>query len=153
MDAGPGVIRYSVGQTGKLWDPDESVPYATIRVSAPTFSTSDSDGDTPQYGYFATFTVTTTDIAPVASKDEFVPDSDDFYVQEPDRQIYGNGDQTGVLGGNGFWAERDNDLGNAPDLFPGQSATGTVTIDVPGLHGLIVYHGSDDGQVDGTWSY
>lgn len=64
MDAGPGVIRYSIGQTGRLWDPDESVPYATITVSAPTFSTSDSDGDTPQYGYFATFTVTTTDIAP-----------------------------------------------------------------------------------------
>ena len=90
---------------------------------------------------------------PVASKGEFVPDSDDFYVQEPDRQIYGNGDQTGVLGGNGFWAELDNDLGNAPDLLPGQSATGTVTIDVPSLHGLIVYNGSDDGQVDGTWSY
>ena len=153
MDAGPGVIRYSIGQTGRLWDPDESVPYATITVSAPTFSTSDSDGDTPQYGYFATFTVTTTDIAPVASQDEFVPDSDDFYVQEPDGQIYGNGDQTGVLGGNGFWAELGNDLGNAPDLLPGQSATGTVTIDVPGLHGLIVYDGSDDGQVDGSWSY
>ena len=47
----------------------------------------------------------------------------------------------------------ENDLGNAPDLLPGQSATGTVTIDVPGLHGLIVYDGSDDGQVDGSWSY
>jgi hypothetical protein len=153
MDAGPAVIRYTIGQTGRLWDPDYSCPYATITVDPPTFSTSDADGDVPQYEYFATFTVTMTDIAPAATQDEFVPDSDDFYVQEPNGQIYGNGTQTGVLGGNGFWAELDNDLGNAPDLFPGQSTTGTVTIDVPSLHGLIVYDGSDDGQVDGSWSY
>ena len=153
MDAGPTMIRYTVGQTGRLWDPIESVPYAKITVSAPTFSTSDSDGDVPQYGYFATFTVTMTDIAPPATQDEFVPDSDDFFVQEPDGEIYGNGSQNGVLGGNGFWAELNNDLGNAPDLFPGQSTTGTVTIDVPGLHGLLVYNGSDDGQDDGSWSY
>jgi hypothetical protein len=153
MDAGPAPIRYSIGQTGRLWDPDYSCPYATITVSAPTFSTSDSDGDTPQYAYFATFNVSMTDIAPVATHDEFVPDSDDFYVQEPDGRIYGNGDQTGVLGGNGFWAELNNDLGNAPNLYPGQSTSGTVTIDVPSTHGLILYNGSDDEQVDGSWSY
>jgi hypothetical protein len=155
MDVGPAytVIRYTVGQTGTLWDPAYSVPFATIKVSAPTFATSDSGGDTPQYGYFATFNVTMTDIAPAATQDELVPDSDDFYVQFADGNIYGNGDQTGVLGGNGFWAELDNDLGNAPDLLPGQSASGTVTIDVPGLHGEIVYNGGDDGKVDGSWSY
>jgi hypothetical protein len=153
MDASPTVIHYSVGQTGRLWDPSESVPLATIYVSPPTFSTSDTDGDVPQYAYFATFTVTMTDIAPAATQDDVLPDSDDFYVREPDGQIYGNGSQNGVLGGNGVWAELPNDLGYAPDLLPGQSATGTVTIDVPSLHGQLVYDGSDDGQDDGAWSY
>jgi hypothetical protein len=156
MDAGSGVIRYSVGQTGTLWDPSESVPLATIEVSAPTFSTSDASGDTPQYGYFATFTVTMTDIAPTATQDDIMPDSGDFYVGA-DGQLYGNGSQLNVLDGNGLWAALPNDLGNGPtqpdDLLPGQTTTGSVVIDVPSTHGQIVYAGSDDGQVDGSWSY
>jgi hypothetical protein len=157
MDAGTAVIHYSVGETGMLWDPTESVPYATIKVSPPTFSTSDASGDTPQYGYFATFTVTMTDIAPAATQDDIVPDSDDFYVDAPDRQLYGNGAQTNVLPGNGYSAALPDDLGNGPnqaeDLLPGQSETGTVVIDVPSLHGQLVYAGSSDGQVDGAWSF
>jgi hypothetical protein len=157
MDAGSAVIRYSVGQTGTLWDPSLSVPLATIKVSAPTFSTSDASGDTPQYGYFATFTVTMTDIAPVSTQDDIWPDSDDFYVEAPDGQIYGNGSQVNVLGGNGSSAALPDDLGNganqAADLLPGQSQTGTVVIDVPSGHGQLVYNGSDDGQVDGSWAF
>jgi hypothetical protein len=153
MDASATVIHYSVGQTGTLWDPDESVPLATIYVSPPTFSTVDADGDVPDYSYFATFTVTMTDIAPVATQDYIIPDSDDFYVRASDGQIYGNGAQDGVLGGNGLWAELPNDLGYAPNLYPGQSVSGTVTIDVPSQHGQIVYDGSDDGQDDGSWAF
>jgi hypothetical protein len=157
MDAGPGVIHYVVGQTGTLWDPTESVPLATITVWAPTFSTTDSSGDTPQYGYFATFTVTIGDIAPASTDDDIPPDSDDFYVDAPDGLMYGNGWQANLQEGNGYWAALPNDLGNGPtqpaDLFPGQTDTGTVTIDVPSEHGQLVYDGSYDGQDDGSWSF
>ncbi len=158
MDAGSGIIRYEVGQTGTLWDPYDSVPLATITVSAPTFSTSDAGGDTPQYGYFATFTVTMTDIAPASTQDDIEPDSYDFYVEVPDGQLYGNGAQADVQGGNGLWAALPNDLGNESgdsvvDLLPGQSLSGTVVIDVPSEHGQLVYAGSDDGQVDGSWAF
>ena len=158
MDAGPDLIRYAVGQSGTLWAPDESVPLATITVSPPTFSTSDASGDTPQYGYFATFTVTMTDIAPASTQDDIAPDSYDFYVEAPGGQLYGNGLQTGVQGGNGAWASLPDDLGNgtsqqATDLLPGQTLTGTVVIDVPSQHGQLVYAGSYDGQADGSWAY
>ena len=114
--------------------------------------------DTPQYGYFATFTVTMTDIAPPSTNDDIEPDSDDFYVQDGNGQLYGNGTQAEVQGGNGFWASLPNDLGNetddpVTDLYPGQSLTGTVLIDVPSEHGQLVYDGSYDGQVDGSWAY
>ncbi len=159
MDSGNGVLHYTVGQTGILWDPFFSVPLATISVSAPTFSVTDSDGDTPQYGYFATFTVSMTDIAPAATQDNIMPNSDDFYVQTADGRLFGNGGQPSVLPGNGFWAELPNDLGSSPNgqvdinLLPGQSLTGTVTIDVPDQHGVLVYQGSDDGAVDGSWAF
>jgi len=145
-----GVQSYTVGQTGTLWDPDNMVAIATITVTAPTFANTDADGDTPQYGYFATFTVTVTDIAPLSPAISVVPSDSDYYVSV-NGSDYGYG--TPNLG-NTAKAERDDALGNglpAKGLNPGQTTTGTVTIDVPSVHGSFVY--GPDGTPLGSWSY
>jgi PASTA domain len=152
----PPVITYNVGQTGTLSDGGQ-VQLATILVSAPTFSTTDANGDTSQFGYFATFMVTVTDIAPSSQQDETINPSDlDFYVQLPNGQLYGSGDQDGVQGGYSAAAAGPNELGinsvgGSITLSPGQSTTGTVTIDMPGQSGLLYYAGG--GQIDGAWSF
>ena len=147
---------YAVGQTGTLFDTSDNVPLATISVSPPAFSTSDADGDTPQFGYFATFQVTVTDIAPVSTQDDISPSDTDFYVQTPDGQRYGDGSQSGVQSGNTPDASTSSELGTdssggSVDLFPGQSTTGTVVIDVPSEHGQIV---DTDGSIPyGAWNF
>lgn len=152
----PPVITYNVGQTGTLSDGGQ-VQLATILVSAPTFSTTDASGDTPQFGYFATFTVTVTDIAPSSEQNETIsPEDLDFYVQLPNGQRYGSGDQEGVQAGYSAAAAGPNELGmntvgGSITLSPGQSTTGTVTIDMPGQSGLLYYEGA--GQIDGAWSF
>ena len=145
-----GVQSYAVGQTGTLWDPDKMVPLAAITVSAPQFTTSDASGDTPQYGYFATFTVTVTDTAPASSGDTISPSDSDYYVLA-NGNGYGDG-QTNL--GNTDKAEGDNYLGAnvaTSGLSPGQSTTGTVTVDVPSQHGSLVY--APDGTALGVWTY
>lgn len=156
-DMGGGKVQmYSVGQSGTLYDSADMVPLATITVAAPTFATSDSSGDTPQYGYFATFTVTVNNIAPASSQDTIGPSDSDFYVQTSNGMKYGSGGQSGVLGGNSFEATDSNELGTnsaggTVELNPGQSTTGTVVIDVPSQHGQLFYAGG--GQVDGAWAF
>jgi len=145
-----GVQAYAVGQTGTLWDPTKMVAVATIAVSPPQFATSDGSGHVARYGYFATFTVTVTDIAPAASADTISPSDVDFYVMV-DGSRYGFG-QPNV--GNTAQAEGDNSLGTGVEgdgLTPGQSTTGTVTVDVPSLHGSLVY--APNGDPVGTWSF
>lgn len=133
------------------------VQLATMSVSAPTFSTIDANGDTPQFGYFATFTVTVTDIAPPSQQNETISPSDiNFYVQLPNGQRYGSGTQDGVQGGYSAAAAGPNELGTNSvggpiTLSPSQSTTGTVTIDMPGQSGLLYYAGA--GQIDGAWSF
>jgi hypothetical protein len=152
----PPVITYNVGQTGTLWDGGR-VQLATITVSAPTFSTTDANGDIPQFGEFATFTVTVTDIAPVSQQNETIDATDtDFFVQLANGQRYGLGIQSGVQEGNSSEAEGPNELGTNSvggliTLSPGQSTTGTATIDMPGGSGQLFYSGG--GQVDGAWSF
>lgn len=157
---GTKVQAYTVGQTGTLYDPVDQVPLATVMVSSPTFSTSDANGDTPQYGYFATFTITVTDIAPASSQDTIGPDDGEFYIAAPNGSDYGNGSEpTGVLTGNGYEAEGvsgyndlgTNSVGGAVDLNPGQSTTGQITIDCPSEHGQLYW--DDGGQNDGYWSF
>ena len=145
-----GVQTYMVGQTGTLWDPDKEIPLATITVSAPQFTTTDASGDPSLYGYFATFTVTVTDIAPTSSGDTIDPSDSDYYVQVNGAD-YGMGQPDP---GNTGKAEGDNYLGNdvgANGLYPGQSTTGTVTIDVPSKHGALVY--APDSTDLGIWRY
>jgi len=145
-----GTQNYVVGQTGTLWDPDKMVPLATIAIGAPQFSTSDSSGDTPQYGYFATFTVTVTNIAPASLTDTITPSDGDYYVLA-NGSGYGFG-QANV--GNTAKAEGANSLGTSLEggsLTPGQSTSGTVTVDVPSQHGSLVY--APSGTALGTWSY
>lgn len=145
-----GVQTYVVGQTGTLWDPDNEIPLATITVSAPQFATSDSSGDRSQYGYFATFRVTVTDIAPRSSGDTIDPSDSDYYAQVGGAD-YGFG-QTDA--GNTAAAEGPNYLGvnvGSNGLSPGQSTTGTVTIDVPSKHGALVY--APDSTDLGVWLY
>lgn len=152
----PPVIAYNVGQSGTLWDGGR-VQLATITVSAPTFSTTDVNGDIPQFGEFATFTVTVADIAPASEQNETIDATDtDFYVQLPNGQRYGLGIQTGVQEGNSSEAAGPNELGTNSvggliTLSPGQSTTGTATIDMPGTSGQIFYSGG--GQIDGSWSF
>ena len=152
----PPVITYDVGQTGTLSDGGQ-VQLATILVSAPTFSTTDANGDTPQFGYFATFMVTVADIAPSSQQNETINPADlDFYVQLPNGERYNSGDQDGVQGGYSAAAAGPNELGmntvgGSITLSPGQSTMGTVTIDMPGQSGLIYYAGA--GQIDGAWSF
>jgi hypothetical protein len=153
---GPAVQSYTVGQPGTLYDPDDMVPLATIVVAAPTFSTSDADGDTPQYGFFATFSVTVTDIAPASSQDTIDPTDSDYYVQTPDGKMYGSGAQPNVLQGNSSEASDNYELGytssgESIELSPGQSTTGTVVIDVPSQHGQLYYE--PDTQAFGDWSF
>lgn len=157
-DMGGEIVQgYTVGQTGTLYDSADQVPLVTVTVSAPTFTTSDSSGDTPQYGYFATFTVTETDIAPQATQDDTMPDPGYFYIQESNGSDYGNGGEpNGVLSGNGFDVNNGNTLGSntvggSIDLYPGQSTTGTVTIDCPSQHGRL--YDDDGGQIDGYWTF
>jgi hypothetical protein len=155
-DMGGAEKSYSIGQTGTLYDTADMVPLATITVSAPQFASSDAAGDTPQYGYFATFSVTVADIAPAPSKDDISPSSADFFVQTSDGSRYGTGVQSNVLGGNSVEATGDTDLGTNSvggtiDLFPGQTTTGTVEIDVPSQHGSLVYAGR--GNIEGAWSF
>jgi hypothetical protein len=145
-----GVQSYAVGQTGTVWDPDKGVPLATITVSAPTFATSDSSGDNSEYGYFATFTVTVTDIAPASSGDTIDPSDSDYYVRT-NGEAYGFGQ---TRQGNTSVAEQDNYLGNnvgASGIGPGQSTTGTVTVDVPSQHGALYYN--PDGTDLGFWTF
>jgi hypothetical protein len=145
-----GVQSYVVGQTGTLWDPNKEVPLATITVSPPQFATSDGSGDVPKYGYFATFTVTVTNIGPASSGDTIDPSDSDYYVNVGGSD-YGFGEPNA---GNTTAAEQDDYLGwNVPDsgLSSGQSATGTVTIDVPSRHGLLVY--APDGTDLGEWTF
>lgn len=153
---GPTVQAYSVGQAGTLYDPTDMVPLATIVVAAPTFSTSDADGDSPQYGYFATFVVTVTDIAPASSQDTIDPSDADYYVQTPDGNKYGSGAQPNLLQGNSADASDNQELGTTDgegsiELNPGQSTTGTVVIDVPSQHGQLYYE--PDTQNYGVWSF
>jgi hypothetical protein len=151
------LITYTAAQTGTLWDPYYEAPWAKITVSQPTFSALDSDGDTPQFGAFATFTVTVTDISTTANNDWISPGDDDFYVQLPNGQKYGVGNQAGVQNGNSWQASLANELGQNPaggaaiTLYPGQSTTGTIVIDMPQQSGQIVYTGG--GQVDGAWTF
>lgn len=149
--ANPNAVQtLEVGQTAKVWDPDEDLWLATITVSSPQFSTSDGFGDTSQYGYFATFNVTVTDIASPASQDTIDPDDSDYYVQA-DGSDYGY-DQANT--GNTALAEADNYLGSSvPDsgLLPGQSTTGTVIVDVPSEHGSLVY--APDGTAIVVWTF
>ena len=152
----PPVITYNVGQTGTLSDGGR-VQLATITVSAPTFSTTDANGDTPQFGEFATFTVTVTDTAPSSDQNETIDATDsDFYIQLPNGQRYGLGTQSGVQAGNSGEAAGPNELGTNSvggliTLSPGQSTTGTATIDMPGTTGQLYYSGG--GQIDGAWSF
>jgi hypothetical protein len=145
-----GVQSYAVGQTGTLWNPDQGVPVATITVTTPTFASTDDAGHSPRYGYFAVFTVTVTDIAPSAGGNDVSPADTDFFASV-DGTRYGYG-QTNL--GMTADAERADALGNglpSSGLAPGTSTTGTVTIDVPSLHGLLVY--APDGTPLGTWAY
>ena len=152
----PPVVTYNVGQTGTLSDGGQ-VQLATILVSAPTFLTTDANGDTSLFGYFATFTVTVTDTAPSSQQNETINPADlDFYVQLPNGQRYGSGDQEGIQEGYSAAAAGPNELGmntvgGSITLSPGQSTTGTVTIDMPGQSGLLYYAGA--GQIDGAWSF
>jgi len=150
MDDADGELTYAVGQTGTLWDPTEMVVVATISVSALTFATTDASGDTPEYGYFATFTVTVTDIAPASSADTISPSDSDYYVGVGGTD-YGYG-QTDL--GSTPDAEGPDYLGydvGAGGLNPGQSTTGTVTVDVPSQHGSLVY--SPLGTALGAWTF
>jgi hypothetical protein len=145
-----GVPTYSVGQTGTLWDPDNMVALATFTVSPPTFSTTDGKGDTPKYGYFATFTITVKNIAPVSTGDTVDPSDSDFYVAFG-RSAYGIGQPNA---GASAAAEQENFLGAqvaTGGLDPGQTTTGTVTIDVASQHGSLVY--APAGTPLGTWSF
>jgi len=145
-----GVQSYGVGQSGTLWDPDKMVPLATITVSQPQFAVSDDSGDTPEYGFFVTFTVTVTDVAPDSSADTISPSDSDFYVSANGAD-YGFGQ---VDPGRTAAAEQDSYLGvnvNGAGLTPGQSTTGTVTIDVPSQHGALVY--APDGPPLGEWVF
>ena len=147
---------YSVGQAGTLYDSSEMVPLATIVVKAPTFATSDADAESPQYGYFATFSVTVTDIAPASSQDTIDPSDSDYYVQTPDGKKYGSGPQPNVLQGNSADASDNYELGttstgNSIELSPGQSTTGTVVIDVPSQHAQLYYE--PNTQPYGVWSF
>lgn len=156
MKLGGPERMYSVGQIGTLYDVTEDVNLATIFVRAPTFSTSDSGGDSPQYGYFASFTVTVADIAPTSSKDTISPSDVDFFVQTSNGTRYGDGVQSNLQEGNSMEATGVNELGTnsvggSVTLSPGQSTTGTVVIDVPSQHGSLVFSGA--GQIDGAWSY
>jgi hypothetical protein len=154
----PAIINYTVGQTGTVWDSVYMVPLASVTVSAPTFSASDANSDTPQYGDFATFTVTVTDIAPstTPSPDTISPSDGDFYVLLSNGQRYGTGIQQGVQSGNSINAVGPNQLGSNSvggtiTLSPGQSTTGTVVIDMQGQSGQLFYSGG--GQIDGAWSF
>ena len=145
-----GIEHYTVGQTGTLWDPTQDVALATITVSAPKFTTSDLSGVTPQYGYFAVFTVTVRNIAPESSGDTIGPSDNDYYVRAAGAE-YGLGQ---VDPGKSQQAEGSSYLGSNVDgdsLDPGQSTTGTVTVDVPSEHGSLVY--APNGTDLGTWSY
>jgi hypothetical protein len=150
------VQAYSVGQAGTLYDPIDMVPLATIVVTAPTFATTDADEDSPQFGYFATFSVTVTDIAPASSQDTVDPSDADYYVQTPDGKKYGSGFQPNVLQGNSAGASDAHELGTdssggSIELNPGQSTTGTVVIDMPSQHGQLYYE--PDTQPYGMWSF
>jgi hypothetical protein len=145
-----GVQSYVVGQTGTLWDPDKMTALATFTVSPPTFSTTDGSGDNPKYGYFATFTVTVTDIAPASSGETIDPSDSDFYVAIG-ASTYGIGQPNA---GASAAAEQDNSLGAqvaTGGLDPGETTTGTVTVDVPSQHGSLVY--SPALTPLGTWSF
>ncbi len=150
-----GVITYAVGQTGTLYDTGSSANLATITVSAPTFVTTDANGNEPQFGYFANFTVTVKDIAPSSTQADIAPSDGDFYVQATDGQKYGVGDQEGVQSGYSILAAATDELGTngsggPVDLLPGQSTTGEIVIDVPSQHGELVYA---SGPINGAWKF
>ena len=145
-----GVQTYGLGQTATVWDPDKMLALATISVSQPQFATSDQSGDSPQFGLFATFTVTVKNISAPSAADSIIPDDSDYYVQVNGSE-YGSGLANA---GKTDAAEQDNYLGSnigSAGLASGQSATGTVTIDVPSRHGSLVY--APDGTALGAWSF
>jgi hypothetical protein len=145
-----GVQAYTAGETGRLWDPDHGVTLATITVSVPTIASADSQGDVPQYGYFLTFTVTVTNVAPASSGLTIDPSDTDFFVEVAGNR-YGFG-QTDL--GHTPKAEPADALGTglpSSGLGPGQSTTGTVVVDAPSVHGLLAY--APDSTPLGTWSY
>jgi hypothetical protein len=145
-----GVQTYAVGQTGTVWDPDKMIVLATITVSPPQFATSDQSGDVPQYGLFATFTVTVKNISAPSAADSVTPDDSDYYVLVNGSE-YGSGLANA---GKTDAAEQDNYLGStvsSAGVASGQSATGTVTIDVPSRHGHLVY--APDGTALGAWTF
>jgi hypothetical protein len=148
---GKTVQHYTVGQAGTLYDPADNVPLARVTVSAPTFSKSDSSGDTPQYGYFASFKVTVTDIAPASTQDTVSPFGS-FYVQEPNGAQFGS---SATNSGNAYQACSSTpacENANATtELNPGQTVTGVDIEDVPSMHGAEYF--DDGGQIDGYWTF
>ncbi len=139
-----GPQSYTIGETGTLWDPTDGVTLATIKVSAPQFATTDASGNTPQNGFFAIFTVTVTNVAPASSADTITPSSGDFYVLAGGTQFASQPDDGNDLG--------INDLGG-PALGPGQSTTGTVTVDEPSQSGSLVYAPGGGATALGAWSF
>ena len=153
MDSGAGEKMYTVGQTGTLWTSVETLALATVTVSAPSFSASGPTTTSPQYGYFASFTVTVHNIAPTSSKDTLSPSNDTFFDQVTGKR-YGTGAATGLMGGNSATVKSTlgtNTVGGSVTLTPGQSQTGTVVVDVPSEHGALVFYGG--GKIGGAWSF
>ncbi len=155
---------YSVGQTGTLYGEavgthGAAVPLVRITVSAPTFSTTDYGREVPQYTYFATFTVTVTDVEPSSLHLRIAPSDSEFFVQTTDGLRYGVGSQPNVLVGNSIGDAAPNELGTnkagyAIELRSGQSTTGAVVIDVPSQHGQLVFApGNQNYRNYGAWRY
>lgn len=122
---------FAVGQTGHITETGKVVLTLTVTNATATTSPA-SDGTSPANGYFATFTMTATDVSQNQTYD-FSPA--DFYVQTSD------GRQFTFTSGNSVHAavEQPNNLDSIQVMNPGQVLTGTITIDEPAQHASLVY--------------
>lgn len=115
-----------------------------ITVSAPTTTSTAPDefSDAPKNGYYLTVTVVAK--ANADTTQTFSVNPFDFYVRTAD------GTHIGMDAGNALGAGGDDQL-HAVELNPGETIKGTLTLDVPSVHGQLVYSPFD--RAVGSWTY
>jgi hypothetical protein len=118
----------ATGGKGQVEDNGQVV--ARVKETAATVSSSRVGGVSPANGYFATFTVK---IKNTSTTQTYNVSPSDFYVSTPAGQHFDTDS------GQGEAANNNSGALQSATLTPGESVTGTVTIDEPAVHGTLVY--------------